>query len=154
MVSIRRRRLLGLCSGQNSFLAPLSRVLENGHTPDDSVENTKPGSVHPLPLNDDYMPKERSNVESDTGGSTLKTRNHVTCEVSIIKIGNGKLLLKSTRSRSIWEPWALKKRLLDCMTEGQRRTGPGSRRKSQNDEWAGEPGQSASSASEDGTFAP
>ncbi|KAL0286367.1 UNVERIFIED_CONTAM: Ethylene-responsive transcription factor-like protein [Sesamum angustifolium] len=71
MVSIRRRRLLGLCSGQNSFLAPLSRVLENGHTPENSVENTKPGSVHPLPLNDGYMPKEETISETMNGSPDL-----------------------------------------------------------------------------------
>ncbi|KAK8694124.1 hypothetical protein V6N13_071682 [Hibiscus sabdariffa] len=50
MVSLRRRKLLGLCSGRSSFLTPLPRVFDNGHTPESSSQNAKSVSVHPLPL--------------------------------------------------------------------------------------------------------
>ncbi|KAK6163708.1 hypothetical protein DH2020_000572 [Rehmannia glutinosa] len=56
MVSIRRRKLLGMCAGRNSLLAPLPWV----NTPQNFAENTKPVSVHPLPLNDSFNPKEVS----------------------------------------------------------------------------------------------
>ncbi|KAG8371722.1 hypothetical protein BUALT_Bualt13G0117700 [Buddleja alternifolia] len=67
MVSIRRRKLLGLCSGRNSFLAPLSRVFEHGQCP---VE-TNLVTVHPLPLNDGYTPKEEATLETGPGSSNL-----------------------------------------------------------------------------------
>ncbi|XP_041991677.1 ethylene-responsive transcription factor-like protein At4g13040 isoform X4 [Salvia splendens] len=41
MVSLRRRKLLGLCSGFNSFLAPISPIFEQGQDPE-NAENTKP----------------------------------------------------------------------------------------------------------------
>ncbi|XP_041995152.1 ethylene-responsive transcription factor-like protein At4g13040 isoform X4 [Salvia splendens] len=41
MVSLRRRKLLGLCSGFNSFLAPISPIFEQGQDPQ-NAENTKP----------------------------------------------------------------------------------------------------------------
>ncbi|KAL0390258.1 UNVERIFIED_CONTAM: Ethylene-responsive transcription factor-like protein [Sesamum calycinum] len=223
MVSIRRRRLLGLCSGQNSFLAPLSRVLENGHTPENSVENTKPGSVHPLPLNDGYMPKEETISETMNGSPDLSAsspskehllkqfpevkrrkrhrRKHVEnqepCTMrgvyyknrkwqAAIKVDKKQIHLGTVGSEEEaarlydraafmcgrepnfelaekekqelrkykWDEFLAITRSAITNKKGQRRTGPGSRRKSQNDEWAGEPGQSTSSASEDGTFAP
>ncbi|KAK4409188.1 Ethylene-responsive transcription factor-like protein [Sesamum angolense] len=43
---------------RSSFLAPLSCAFEHGHTPENYAENTKPVSVHPLPLNDNYKPNE------------------------------------------------------------------------------------------------
>ncbi|GMI66368.1 hypothetical protein HRI_000306100 [Hibiscus trionum] len=50
MVSLRRRKLLGLCSGRSSFSTPLPRVCDNRHTPESSSQNAKSLSVHPLPL--------------------------------------------------------------------------------------------------------
>ncbi|CAI9761312.1 unnamed protein product [Fraxinus pennsylvanica] len=63
MVSIRRRRLLGLYSGQTCFLAPLPKSSENGYTSQNCVENTKQ-SVHPMPLNYIYLPKEKTTSET------------------------------------------------------------------------------------------
>ncbi|GKV33956.1 hypothetical protein SLEP1_g42390 [Rubroshorea leprosula] len=49
MVSLRRRRLLGLCSGKNSFLVPLPRLFDNGSSLRYSSQNARPVSVHPMP---------------------------------------------------------------------------------------------------------
>ncbi|KAL4369409.1 hypothetical protein GQ457_05G003930 [Hibiscus cannabinus] len=49
MVSLRRRRLLGLCSGKSSFLTPLPRFFDNGNAPESSRPNAKSVSVHPMP---------------------------------------------------------------------------------------------------------
>ncbi|KAL3633309.1 hypothetical protein CASFOL_022836 [Castilleja foliolosa] len=59
MVSIRRRKLLGMCSGRNSLLAQLPWV----NTPQSLVENTKSLSVHPLPFN------EEATLETGPGAS-------------------------------------------------------------------------------------
>ncbi|XP_039039401.1 ethylene-responsive transcription factor-like protein At4g13040 isoform X2 [Hibiscus syriacus] len=50
MVSLRRCKLLGFCSGRSSFFIPLARVFDNGHTRESSSQNAKSVSVHPLPL--------------------------------------------------------------------------------------------------------
>ncbi|KAL6497869.1 hypothetical protein OROHE_026896 [Orobanche hederae] len=65
MVSIRRRKLLGMCSGRTSLLAQLSWV----NTPKSSVEDTKPVSVRPLTFSIDYMPKEETTFETGSGSS-------------------------------------------------------------------------------------
>ncbi|GAA0154990.1 DNA-binding transcription factor [Lithospermum erythrorhizon] len=49
MVSIRRRRLLGLCSGRNSFVTPFPKFYENGDAPENRLQNSKPDNVHPTP---------------------------------------------------------------------------------------------------------
>ncbi|XP_022758728.1 ethylene-responsive transcription factor-like protein At4g13040 [Durio zibethinus] len=49
MVSIRRRKLLGLCSGKSSFLTPLPRFFDNGNAPENSSQNVRSVSVHPMP---------------------------------------------------------------------------------------------------------
>ncbi|KAK6145119.1 hypothetical protein DH2020_021939 [Rehmannia glutinosa] len=54
---------------QNSYLGPLSRVFEHGNC----VENIKPVSVHPLPLKDDYRPKEETILESAHNSPDLST---------------------------------------------------------------------------------
>ncbi|XP_057808916.1 ethylene-responsive transcription factor-like protein At4g13040 isoform X2 [Salvia miltiorrhiza] len=70
MVSLRRRKLLGLCSGFNSFLAPISPIFEQGQNPQ-TAESTKPVSVHPLPLNDSRKPKEETSLEAGPGSSNM-----------------------------------------------------------------------------------
>ncbi|KAG5567265.1 hypothetical protein RHGRI_002728 [Rhododendron griersonianum] len=60
MVSIRRRRLLGLCSGRSSFLYPLLRFCENGNASGHPIPSTKNVSVHPMPSVDAEKPKEPS----------------------------------------------------------------------------------------------
>uniref|UniRef100_A0A7N2MMM9 Uncharacterized protein n=1 Tax=Quercus lobata TaxID=97700 RepID=A0A7N2MMM9_QUELO len=47
MVSLRRRKLLGLCSGKSSFIAPLPRFF-NGITPEISTHNSNHVRVHPV----------------------------------------------------------------------------------------------------------
>ncbi|RAL42252.1 hypothetical protein DM860_012035 [Cuscuta australis] len=67
MVSIRRRRLLGLCSsGRSSCIAQFAKFPENGCVLGNFVQNTKPNIVYPLPSNDLDQPKE----ETATPGSS------------------------------------------------------------------------------------
>ncbi|XP_022848977.1 ethylene-responsive transcription factor-like protein At4g13040 isoform X1 [Olea europaea var. sylvestris] len=74
MVSIRRRKLLGLCSddntGRNSSVAPLSKS-EHGQHPENLVDNTKPVRVHPMVLDDIDPPKEKISVELGPGSSNV-----------------------------------------------------------------------------------
>ncbi|CAK9140921.1 unnamed protein product [Ilex paraguariensis] len=71
MVSIRRRRLLGLWSGRSSFLAPLPRFFDNGHTPENRTQNTKSVSVHPMPSVDVDQPKEEKISNVGPGSSNI-----------------------------------------------------------------------------------
>ncbi|KAA8543515.1 hypothetical protein F0562_020990 [Nyssa sinensis] len=83
MVSIRRRKLLGLCSGneihhlrwafvgRNSFLAPLPRFFDLGRAPENSIQSTKAVSVHPLPSVDSDQPKEKTFSKFDPGSSNI-----------------------------------------------------------------------------------
>ncbi|XP_041001418.1 ethylene-responsive transcription factor-like protein At4g13040 isoform X1 [Juglans microcarpa x Juglans regia] len=48
MVSLRRRKLLGLCSGRGSFIAPLPRFF-NGTAAENPTHNNNPVRVHPGP---------------------------------------------------------------------------------------------------------
>ncbi|KAJ0112363.1 hypothetical protein Patl1_01558 [Pistacia atlantica] len=50
MVSLRRRKLMGLCSGKSSFLAPLPRNTDNGIASE--TLNAKSVSVHPISSDD------------------------------------------------------------------------------------------------------
>lgn len=50
MVSLRRRKLLGLCTGKSSFVAPLPRTSENGNAPENSNQNIRPINLHPSSL--------------------------------------------------------------------------------------------------------
>ncbi|KAK8588451.1 hypothetical protein V6N12_022891 [Hibiscus sabdariffa] len=45
MVSLRRRKLMGLYSGRSSFLTPLARVFDNGHTPGSSSQTAKSKNI-------------------------------------------------------------------------------------------------------------
>ncbi|PIM98621.1 hypothetical protein CDL12_28892 [Handroanthus impetiginosus] len=71
MVSIRRRKLLGLCSGRNSSVATLPQVCEHEHIPENCLEKTKPVSVHSLPLNDGYKSKVEITLETANGSPDL-----------------------------------------------------------------------------------
>ncbi|XP_059660100.1 ethylene-responsive transcription factor-like protein At4g13040 isoform X1 [Cornus florida] len=85
MVSIRRRKLLGLCSGRNSFLAPLSRFSDCANALENPVQNTKPGSVHamnsvfvhqpksvhPMPSVDADQPEEKTISKVVPGSSII-----------------------------------------------------------------------------------
>ncbi|KAF8394036.1 hypothetical protein HHK36_020238 [Tetracentron sinense] len=97
MVSIRRRKLLGLCSdsmglaGRNSFLVQLPRFSDKGNTPENLIQNTKSVSVHPMPSVDISQPKEinisklcpgSSNI---SGSSSSKEEKNQQCSVQEIK---------------------------------------------------------------------
>ncbi|RWR87125.1 ethylene-responsive transcription factor-like protein isoform X2 [Cinnamomum micranthum f. kanehirae] len=72
MVSIRRRRLLGLCSGRSSFLVPLPRASENGSVSENHIQNArwpKPFSVHPMPSKD-FSQQKQINISEACLGST------------------------------------------------------------------------------------
>nr|QWQ79516.1 AP2_18 [Zanthoxylum armatum] len=57
MVSLRRRKLLGLCSGKSSFVAPLPRNSENGTAPENSTQNVRPVSLCPSSLDNVSQPQ-------------------------------------------------------------------------------------------------
>ncbi|XP_009610259.1 ethylene-responsive transcription factor-like protein At4g13040 isoform X2 [Nicotiana tabacum] len=69
MVSIRRRKLLGLCSGRSSFLVPLPKFSENGHIAENCFLNNKSTSVHPMPSTDIDESKEKTAVKVVPGSS-------------------------------------------------------------------------------------
>ncbi|KAI4984109.1 hypothetical protein ZWY2020_040962 [Hordeum vulgare] len=68
MVSLRRRRLLGLCSGKDSLPVDLPKPVENEKNGEVEHANVNPLSVHPLPLTrtSDVLP------ESSNGSDSLK----------------------------------------------------------------------------------
>ncbi|CAL5427188.1 unnamed protein product [Camellia sinensis] len=81
MVSIRRRKLLGLCSGRSSFFSPLPRFSDNGNASGNPTQNAKPVSVHPMPSVDGEQPKEKtiskvSPGSSNASGSSSSKEQH------------------------------------------------------------------------------
>ncbi|KAJ8899301.1 hypothetical protein K2173_018275 [Erythroxylum novogranatense] len=71
MVSLRRRKLLGLCAGRNSFLTPLPRFPESGTAVVSATQNAKSVSVHPLPIDDANHPKEGTPAKLGAGSSSV-----------------------------------------------------------------------------------
>ncbi|KAA8550599.1 hypothetical protein F0562_002283 [Nyssa sinensis] len=71
MVSIRRRKLLGLCSGRSSFLAPLPRFSNIGIALENPIQNKKRFSVHPMPSIDADQPKEKIISKVGPGSSNV-----------------------------------------------------------------------------------
>nr|APQ47392.1 AP2/ERF domain-containing transcription factor [Vernicia montana] len=71
MVSLRRRKLLGLCAGRSSFLTPLPRFFDHGTTPLSSTHNVRSVSVHPLPTDDVKQPGEKSIAKEGAGLSNV-----------------------------------------------------------------------------------
>ncbi|KAH1130842.1 hypothetical protein J1N35_002220 [Gossypium stocksii] len=71
MVSLRRRKLLGLCSGKSSFLSPLSRFFCNGNPPESSSQNAKSISVHPMPSDSVNHIHGKSIVKVDSGSPNV-----------------------------------------------------------------------------------
>ncbi|XP_038899853.1 ethylene-responsive transcription factor-like protein At4g13040 isoform X2 [Benincasa hispida] len=63
MVSLRRRRLLGLCSGKSSFVTPLPKFSENGTTPENPSPSNKLVTLHPK-SSDDVNITDRSSIEN------------------------------------------------------------------------------------------
>ncbi|XP_074351521.1 ethylene-responsive transcription factor-like protein At4g13040 [Apium graveolens] len=77
MVSIRRRKLLGLCSGylvgRSLFVDPLPKTFDSGHTPAKSMKTTRPLSVHPVPCIDFNQVKENGVPKGHPGFSNVFT---------------------------------------------------------------------------------
>ncbi|KAF2284541.1 hypothetical protein GH714_026259 [Hevea brasiliensis] len=71
MVSLRRRKLLGLCAGRSSFLTPLPRFFDNGIAPLSSTQNARSVSVHPLPADDVKQPGEKTVSKVGAGSSNV-----------------------------------------------------------------------------------
>ncbi|XP_010242670.1 PREDICTED: ethylene-responsive transcription factor-like protein At4g13040 isoform X2 [Nelumbo nucifera] len=71
MVSLRRRKLLGLCSGRSSFLVQLPKFSDNGNASENPIQNTKPGSVVPMPSDDTSQAKEVNISKSSPGSSNI-----------------------------------------------------------------------------------
>ncbi|KAB5569770.1 hypothetical protein OIU85_020015 [Salix viminalis] len=71
MVSLRRRKLLGLCAGRSSFLTPLPRFFDNGTAPVGSAQNGRSVSVHPLPSDDANLPEEKTIAKVGAGSSNV-----------------------------------------------------------------------------------
>ncbi|XP_049407953.1 ethylene-responsive transcription factor-like protein At4g13040 [Solanum stenotomum] len=69
MVSIRRRKLLGLCSGRSAFLVPLPKFSGNGHFAEHRFFNNRPTSVHPMPSTDIDESKEKIAIKVVPGSS-------------------------------------------------------------------------------------
>ncbi|XVE78131.1 hypothetical protein DITRI_Ditri13aG0119200 [Diplodiscus trichospermus] len=71
MVSLRRRKLLGLCSGKSSFLAPLHRFFDNGNAPENSSQAAKSVSVHPMPSDSINQMHGKSIAKIDSGSPNV-----------------------------------------------------------------------------------
>ncbi|KAK4747180.1 hypothetical protein SAY87_026217 [Trapa incisa] len=71
MVSLRRRKLLGFCSGKSSFLLPLPKSSDVNSTDSSSNLGFRPISVHPLPLEDTKELDMKSIMKVGVGSSTF-----------------------------------------------------------------------------------
>ncbi|OAY34789.1 ethylene-responsive transcription factor-like protein At4g13040 [Manihot esculenta] len=69
MVSLRRRKLLGICAGRNSFLTPLPRFFDNGTASLSATQNARSVSVHPLPSDNVKQPEEKTVSKVGAGSS-------------------------------------------------------------------------------------
>ncbi|GAB2298028.1 hypothetical protein Dimus_032109 [Dionaea muscipula] len=68
MVSLRRRRLLGLCSGgRNSILGPLPRFFDSGFLPENALRTSNRVSILPMPLVDTVKPEEATESTEVSG---------------------------------------------------------------------------------------
>lgn len=92
MVSLRRRRLLGLCLGvRNSVLSPLPRLYESGNAPENASRRSNPVSVHPMPMDDTKPPLEvnypssgivASNVSNSSPSKQQSNQPNISSSVS------------------------------------------------------------------------
>lgn len=71
MVSLRRRKLLGLCAGKSSFLAPHSKNSENVSVSENMNRNVRP-SVHPIPSDDINKPQGKA-ISKGLGPSNVSS---------------------------------------------------------------------------------
>ncbi|XP_010913077.1 ethylene-responsive transcription factor-like protein At4g13040 [Elaeis guineensis] len=69
MVSIRRRRYLGLCTGKSSVPVELPKPAENGNAVENPNQNVKPFSVHPMPSDNLRLQKPINISEAFPGSS-------------------------------------------------------------------------------------
>ncbi|KAJ7961581.1 Ethylene-responsive transcription factor-like protein [Quillaja saponaria] len=69
MVSLRRRKLLGLCSGKSSIHTLLPKNSENETASENSPQHARPYSVHPMPSDEVTIIKEGSSNISDCSSS-------------------------------------------------------------------------------------
>ncbi|KAK3182766.1 hypothetical protein Dsin_030052 [Dipteronia sinensis] len=103
MVSLRRRKLLGFCSGKSSFLAPHPRSTENGTDPENLNHNVRPVSVHPIPSDDISQPQVKaiskvppSNV---SGSSSPEEQNNQPKEEQLFQSFSGLPIKRRKRHR-------------------------------------------------------
>ncbi|KAL1826173.1 hypothetical protein DCAR_0314360 [Daucus carota subsp. sativus] len=73
MVSIRRRRLLGLCTGKSSFLAPVPKTFDGGQTPENGTQNPTPFCTTPVPSIDLDQVKENGISKVHPRSSNMST---------------------------------------------------------------------------------
>ncbi|KAL3828919.1 hypothetical protein ACJIZ3_017721 [Penstemon smallii] len=215
MVSIRRRKLLGLCSGGNSILA-------HGNANKNYLESTKLVNVHPQPSNDNYEPKEETTFDNGASSSNAPggpskehiihqfpevkrrkrhRRKHVENQEpcimrgvyfknmkwqAAIKVDKKQIHLGTVGSQEEaarlydraafmcgrepnfeiseeekkelrkfkWDEFLAMTRSTITNKKSQRRTGPGQRRRNQDEDWEVERGLNGFSASEEDTLAP
>ncbi|XP_057437106.1 ethylene-responsive transcription factor-like protein At4g13040 isoform X2 [Lotus japonicus] len=71
MVSLRRRRLLGLCSGSSSFVTPLPLYCENLTGSENSNWHAKPKSEQPVLSDDASILDSNTIVQEEPGSSNI-----------------------------------------------------------------------------------
>ncbi|XP_020574056.1 ethylene-responsive transcription factor-like protein At4g13040 [Phalaenopsis equestris] len=71
MVSIRRRRLLGLCSGKNSIPVELPEPIEGSNAIENHNKNAKSFSIHPMPSIASNRDKTVNISETSFGAATV-----------------------------------------------------------------------------------
>ncbi|XP_039133578.1 ethylene-responsive transcription factor-like protein At4g13040 isoform X2 [Dioscorea cayenensis subsp. rotundata] len=71
MVSLRRRKLLGLCSGKKSFPVELPKHAEIGSVTETPKQYVRSFSVHPMPLVDSFDDKQMDIAQTHPGSSSV-----------------------------------------------------------------------------------
>ncbi|XP_030933368.1 uncharacterized protein LOC115959193 [Quercus lobata] len=100
MVSLRRRKLLGLCSGKSSFIAPLPRFF-NGITPEISTHNSNHVRVHPVaPANVNQPVGNRIGPGSSNGSGSSSSKEQPIQPVAGLPTSKFKLREQSEMRRS------------------------------------------------------
>ncbi|XP_006586224.1 ethylene-responsive transcription factor-like protein At4g13040 isoform X3 [Glycine soja] len=98
MVSLRRRRLLGLCSGNSSFVTPLPLYCENLSGFENSNQQAKPKSEQPA-LSDDATNPDSNNVVQEEPGSSNASGSSSSKEQLIQQITAGPPIKRRKRHR-------------------------------------------------------
>ncbi|XP_039684248.1 ethylene-responsive transcription factor-like protein At4g13040 isoform X6 [Medicago truncatula] len=76
MVSLRRRRLLGLCSGSSSFVNPLPLYCENLTGSENLSWHAKPKSEQPMLSDDASIPDSNTVVQEEPGPAVKRRKRH------------------------------------------------------------------------------